>query len=214
MPKGDWPLCSWEAGCRSVARRDPETDKGPSPDLLCAAHARIAAEIAALPEQGEEVHTEELAIDEPPIPVAIESLRDALRGAVQTTEVAALMESMLLDALRASKMVWHSCPHCKRRSTVQLADLATRVGAITKLLEVLEGRLKDGVESEWDAERRAIEKRQQDLQRLHGIELDAEIERLSEQLGADSNSRHDQRYDKHSTEDLLRFVQRLEGETK
>jgi len=55
-------------------------------------------------------------------PVAIESLRDALRGAVHTEEVAALIESMLLDALRATKDIYTTCPSCKHRHPVPLPD--------------------------------------------------------------------------------------------
>lgn len=208
-----WPTCS-TPGCRSVVSRDPATDRGPAPDGLCQGHRRLSADIAALPDK--EVHNTDEAVvpEEPAVPVPIDSLRDALRGAIRTTEVSDLINAMLLDALRASKKVWHDCPHCRRRSTVALPDLATRVGAITKLLEAAGERLKDSVEEEWSVERRAIEDRQRALRKVAGAALDEEINRLSAQLGVEPGSRTSPKYDGFSTEDLSRFALRLEKETK
>jgi hypothetical protein len=80
-------------------------------------------------------------------PVRIDSLRAALREGSSTAEVAALMQSMLLDGLRASKTVFCTCKKCGSRNPVDLPDLGTRVAAVRALVEELDGRVKQVTET-------------------------------------------------------------------
>jgi hypothetical protein len=74
---------------------------------------------------------------------AIESLRDSLRTGLVTEETSALMREILVDALSASRNISTNCPSCHHRHDVLLPDLNTRVTAVTKLLEQLEGRISE-----------------------------------------------------------------------
>lgn len=72
------------------------------------------------------------------IPIA--SLRAALRGELSTSAVADLMGEMLLEALRASKEVFSTCPGCNRRHPVAIPDFGTRMKAAESLISEIEGR--------------------------------------------------------------------------
>jgi hypothetical protein len=78
---------------------------------------------------------------EPRDSTPIASLRAALRGDLSTSTVADLMGEMLLEALRASKEVFSTCPACNRRHPVSIPDFGTRMKAAESLLEQIEGRL-------------------------------------------------------------------------
>jgi hypothetical protein len=61
---------------------------------------------------------------------------------VLTSEVGDLITDLLLDGLRPSRDVYATCPHCSHRFPHSLPDLSTRIGAATKLIEEVEGKLK------------------------------------------------------------------------
>lgn len=152
----DWPRCQAPrkdgVPCGSAVIKG--TDGKPS--ATCAFHA---PQLEAAPAAAEPAVSDEVAPvqNEPSIPV--ESLRAALRGNLQTEEFAGLVEELLLDSLRASKDVWTSCPHCQKKHPVNLPDVGTRAAAVTRLVEVLEGRAREAandVEAELDREAQLV----------------------------------------------------------
>jgi hypothetical protein len=182
----DWPRCSRPkkdgTPCNSAAR---SVLGEPAEDGLCAPHAP-RVEHPAQPTQDAPPELESALSDVPS--VAVESLRDALRDAVSTEEVAELMQRVLLDALSASKETFMTCPHCHKRSPQSLPDLGVRAQAIRGLLESFEGRLKE----QTDADERKLDRRADLLLKERSAMTDAELARtivqLREQLAADDQA--------------------------
>jgi hypothetical protein len=180
LPKQSHPLCS-----ATLKNGQPCQSVATTPVGMCAGHARKAAEAAAAeaaeatgPGRSENVETaavsaasesdasssgissrpagvsDSLTAEEP---VRIESLRAALREGSSTAEVAALMQNMLLDGLRANKTIFNTCTKCGKRDAVVLPDLATRISATRALVEELDGRVKqvsETADQQLDAARR------------------------------------------------------------
>ncbi len=182
----DWPRCQHPrkdgTPCNSATR---PVLREPAEDGFCAPHApRIEEPAQPIQDVPPEV---ESAPSEAPS-VAVESLRDALRDAVSTEEVAALMQTVLIDALSSSKETFTTCPSCHKRHPVLLPDLGVRAQAIRGLLESFEGRLKE----QTDADERKLDRRAELLQKetreLTTDELARRIVALREGLEADDQA--------------------------
>lgn len=101
----------------------------------------------------------------------IASIRAALRGGLLTSETAEAIVDLILEALRATKSVYASCPSCGKRHPVSLPDLGSRVNAASQLLEQLEGRLKQEAVSADERAAAISSKAQDDLGSLTDDEL-------------------------------------------
>lgn len=121
----------------------------------------------------------------PEIPATpIESLRDALRGDLLVAEVAGLIKESLLEGLKATKDTYVVCkdPECGKKTPFKFPDLGTRVNAVTKLLEEVDGKLRAATE---DAQSAIQRKASLDADQLHGMtnqELHVELVGLEEAL--------------------------------
>lgn len=165
----DWPTCSATLGdgrtpCRTrTATRDGE---------LCAYHlANPPAPPVAVGDVPEPEPVEEEVVDvdagpsagsvdeTPAVVERIDSLRAALRQGLLTAETGELISDMLLDGLRSSKDVFTTCPACKHRHPVTLPDLGVRVNAASRLVEEIEGKLREanrGIPDELEAARKRV----------------------------------------------------------
>lgn len=83
-----------------------------------------------------------LTTDPPTEATPVASLRGELRAGLVTSEVAELIRSNIVAGLAAFKDFYTTCPGCKHRHPVSAPDIGVRVNAAEKLLEALEGRLR------------------------------------------------------------------------
>jgi hypothetical protein len=128
---------------RKAAAAAQEACAGPS----AASDVGDAASADAVAEADPDTLEELAPVDEAE-PVRIESLRAALREGSSTAEVAELVRQMLLDGLRASKTLFHTCTKCGKKDPVTLPDLSTRISATRALVEELDGRVKSVPEND------------------------------------------------------------------
>jgi len=145
VSKTPWPRCielrKDGSPCSSTVRK---IGAAPAEDQLCAHHfSKVAVQCEA--PKSPPKHQEPVLEDVGP-PIAIESLREALKGSLSTERVAELMQGTLVAALEASKVVYHTCS-CGKREPVIIPDLGTRANAVKGLVEILEGRLKETTEN-------------------------------------------------------------------
>lgn len=184
----DWPRCPAlkrdETPCGSATRPDAFGD--PAEDLFCKPHAPAGEQTA------QETLIQAVAPaapeDEAPaiVSTAVDSLRSSLRAGLLTEEVADLMQEVLVEALAASRKVSTNCPRCSHRFDVQLPDLNTRVSAVSRLLDQLEGVARQSQESEQDALDREATKLVRDRSSLTDHELARYIKQLERELAEDS----------------------------
>lgn len=180
----DWPRCgaALKRGvCESAVIAGPDGEPGDA----CAFHSRQASlePDAAVRVDGASGSTDaDAAIDEAPATVErIASLRAALREGSSTAEVAELIQAMILDGLRASRDVFHTCSKCGKRDPVSLPDLNTRISAARALVEELEGKMQ--AQDPAVAIARAREKERHDMDSLTDDELALLIEHYRAELG-------------------------------
>ena len=171
MSHTDWPRCSHPLKDGTPCSRAVAPGEDGKPSAACAHHLKASA-AAGLPSSSSPVVVEEQPAAATPDPAAsspasefdtvvaagnpgperepqaITSLRQALRGDLQTDTVAALISDLLLDALRASRDIYSTCPKCETRHAVNLPDLAARVKAAESLMEQVEGRLAQAAKSD------------------------------------------------------------------
>jgi hypothetical protein len=177
----DWPRCPHPKRDGTPCGSATRTENGaPAADGFCSPHAPKALVETRTPPAQDVDH----AVEPESMPgssVAVESLRDALRDAVSTEEIAGLMQRVLLQALEASKESFTTCPSCHKRHPVTLPDLGVRAQAVRSLIESLEGRMKE----QTDADERKLD-RQAELLKKQTRELtDDELARLIVQLEAE-----------------------------
>jgi hypothetical protein len=183
-----WPRCPQprkdETPCGSSTR--PDALGEPAADGLCVPHAPKIEEASPLAPPAPEASPE---VEIPPTAViatiAVESLRDSLRSGLLTEQTAELMQGVLIDALAASRNVSSTCPRCNHRHDLQLPDLNTRVSAVSKLLDQLEGAAKQSQESAQDAVAREATKLLVDLRELSDEDLAERIVRLQSEVDAE-----------------------------
>jgi hypothetical protein len=189
MSRRDWPRCSECANVVRDVQGDYPGKRIPEPDGRCSAH-RLEDTLYAPPEIAQTDDAAEpeaeLTLDESPAAVErIESLRDAMRGDLLTGEVADLIRLQLLDALRAVKQQWTTCPHCQKRHSVPLADLATRINAASKLIEEVDGKLAAQQETAQSALEREATKLTRSRAAMSDSDLALRIVMLEADLAAD-----------------------------
>lgn len=186
--RAEWPRCSDCGNAVRDVQGDYPGKRIPEPDGKCSAHrsqdtAYVAPELVHIADASEEP---DVTLDETPAVVErIESLRDAMRGDLLTGEVASLIREQLLDALRAVKQQWTTCPHCQKRHSVPLADLATRINAASKLIEEVDGKLaaqQETAESALDRKATRLVRNRSDMS---DEDLARVIAQLEEELSAD-----------------------------
>jgi hypothetical protein len=188
MGKRDWPTCS-EEGCTSAAREvrgDYRGPRQPEADGKCARHRIEDTTYLPTPTPVptlEEETEPEATLDESPVVVErIASLRDALRGDLLSSEVAALIRDQLLEGLRAAKTSFTTCPKCSHRHPVTLPDLSTRISATQRLVEEIEGKLAAQQQSAESAIDQEATKLLRDREALTDDELARYISRLEREL--------------------------------
>jgi hypothetical protein len=122
-------------------------------------------------------------------PVAVASIRDALRTLVSTQEVADLLNETLVEGLKATKPRSVPCPSCGTSVKVELADLGTRVTAATKLLESIEGRLKEAAGDQADQESRKGKDLLRNMAAMSNEDIAQAIVRLERELSVGAGVR-------------------------
>ena len=194
MPaKKPWPRCT-EDRCTSAVREIAGEYRGlrqPELDGRCARHKVADTEYVAPTVPADvpaELESEATVDDSPAASERIASLRDALREGVVTAEVAELVREQLLEGLRASKSIFTTCPDCKHRHPVVLPDLATRISATQKLIEEVEGKLRDSVATAQQSDERDATLMLKRTSELTNEELALAIVKLERQLGKESES--------------------------
>jgi transcription elongation factor Elf1 len=115
-------------------------------------------------------------------PKSVDSIRGALRTLVSTQEMADLLSETLIEGLRSTKPRSVPCQSCGASVKVEVSDLATRVTAATKLLETIEGRLKDAGSAHEEAQAERVERLLKRRSELTDRELSEVINALQIEL--------------------------------
>lgn len=170
--KRPWPRCEAPLKNGSLCNRTVARGEN-GPEGLCSHHLANppAADVEPIVLADEE-EPEVATVDESPQTVEkIGSIRAAIREGASTTETAELIQDLILDGLRASKDVYATCTHCKKRTPVALPDLSARVKAASELMNQIEGKLADGKAPAGDRVKELMDKMRHDIDQMTDDEL-------------------------------------------